>query len=93
MKTCKCHRLTYALSIGLGLALVANTSFGDYSIDWWTIDGGGGSSSGGGYTLDGTAGQPDAATWSGGGYTLVGGFWGGVAVEYRVYLPLVLRAY
>ena len=31
--------------------------------------------SGGGYTLGGTAGQPDAATWSGGGYTLDGGFW------------------
>lgn len=37
------------------------------------------------------ASQPDAAVWSGGGYTLAGGFWGGALVEYRVYLPLVLR--
>jgi hypothetical protein len=27
----------------------------------------------------------------GGDYVLAGGFWGGVAVEYRIYLPLVLR--
>jgi len=48
-------------------------------------------SSGGGYTLGGTVGQPDAGVLSGGGYTLAGGFWGGAAVPYRVYLPLVLR--
>jgi len=36
--------------------------------------------------------QPDAGpTLTGGGYTLVGGFWSGGAVEYRVYLPLVVR--
>jgi hypothetical protein len=62
-----------------------------YDLSWWTVDGGGGMLSGGGYTLGGTAGQPDAAMWTGGGYTLAGGFWGGVAVEYHVYLPLVLR--
>ena len=46
-----------------------------YSIDWFTIDGGGGTSSGGGYSLSGTIGQPDAGTMSGGSFTLVGGFW------------------
>ena len=47
-----------------------------YSIDWFTIDGGGGTSSGGVYSLSGTIGQPDAgATMTGGQYTLVGGFW------------------
>jgi hypothetical protein len=33
---------------------------------------------------------------AGGGYTLAGGFWGGVAagtVQYRLYLPLVLKNY
>ncbi|GBD08545.1 hypothetical protein HRbin22_00785 [Candidatus Thermoflexus japonica] len=36
-----------------------------------------------------------AGALSGGNYTLVGGFWGGAvaAVQYRVYLPLVLRNY
>lgn len=45
-----------------------------YSIDWYSIDGGGGTSSGGNFTLTGTIGQPDAGTLSGGNYTLNGGF-------------------
>jgi hypothetical protein len=48
-------------------------------------------SSGGGYTLGSTAGQPDTGKLAGGGYMLDGGFWGGAAVAYRIYLPLVLR--
>ncbi len=69
-------------------------SGGGYDLTWNTVDGGGHTfSTGGGYTLGGTAGQPDAGTLSGGSYTLGGGFWGGgaVVVEYKVYLPLVLR--
>jgi hypothetical protein len=63
-----------------------------YDLSWWTVDGGGGASSGDGYTLMGTAGQPDAAVLTGGEYALLGGFWGGAAAgEYRVYLPLMLR--
>ena len=65
---------------------------GGYALSWWTVDGGGvTSNASGGYALSGTAGQPDAAVWSGGDYVLAGGFWGGVAVAYRVYLPLVMR--
>jgi len=51
-----------------------------YSIDWFTIGGGGGASSGDSYTLNGTIGQPDAGTLSGGGYALQGGFWPGIVV-------------
>ena len=47
-----------------------------YSIDWHTIDSGGGTSTGGGYTMSGAIGQPDAGKMSGGAYTLDGGFWG-----------------
>ena len=50
-----------------------------YSIDWSTIDGGGGGSTGGVYAVTGTIGQPDAGTMSGGTYTLNGGFWGVIA--------------
>ena len=50
-----------------------------YSIDWQTIDGGGGSSTGGVYSVSGTIGQPDAGRMSGGPFTLDGGFWGIVA--------------
>lgn len=51
----------------------------DFSIDWYTIDGGGGLSNGGAFTLTGTIGQPDAnfGGAQGGIYGFVGGFWGG----------------
>jgi hypothetical protein len=63
-----------------------------YDLSWWTVDGGGATPSESSvYALGGTSGQPDAAAWSGGDYTLAGGFWGGVSVEYRICLPLVLR--
>ena len=51
----------------------------NYSIDWYTIDGGGGTSTNGQYSLSGTIGQPDAGTLSGGGFTVQGGFWAGVS--------------
>ena len=49
----------------------------DYSISWYTIDGGGGTSSGGPYQLTGTIGQPDADYSGGGQYELLSGFWVG----------------
>jgi hypothetical protein len=51
-----------------------------YSIDWFTIDGGGGTSTGGVYSVSGTIGQPDAGgAMTGGSYSLTGGFWGIIA--------------
>ena len=55
----------------------AATAHGDYALDWYTIDGGGGRSIGGPYILTGTIGQPDAAYSAGGNYELLGGFWPG----------------
>jgi hypothetical protein len=47
-----------------------------YSIDWFKIDGGGGTSTGGVYSISGTIGQHDAGgPMSGGNYSLTGGFW------------------
>ena len=46
-----------------------------FAIDWFTIDGGGGTSTGGVYSVSGTLGQPDAGAASGGNYSLIGGFW------------------
>lgn len=54
--------------------------FADYSIDWYTIDGGGRTSTGGPYTLIGTIGQPDAADSQGGAFIVLGGFWPGCPV-------------
>ena len=49
----------------------------DFSISWYTIDGGGGTSSGGPYELSGTIGLPDADYLDSGDYELLGGFWVG----------------
>src|SRR5882672_4062042 len=47
-----------------------------YSIDWFTIDGGGGTSTGGVFTVSGTIGQPDAGgPMTNGLYSVTGGFW------------------
>jgi hypothetical protein len=82
------------LLCGLLVAGVAWASSASYDLSWWSVDGGGQTfSSGGGYTLGGTAGQPDPGLLAGGGYALGGGFWGGgaAAVTYKIHLPLVLR--
>ena len=47
---------------------------GQFAIDWFTIDGGGGTSAGGSHSISGTIGQPDAGSTSGGSYSLAGGF-------------------
>ncbi len=65
-----------------------------YDLTWNTVDGGGATFNvGGGYEVAGSIGQPDAAVWRGGSYALFGGFWPDAAVQYRIYLPLVLRNY
>ena len=73
---------------------LAHAQAGDgYDLSWWTADCGGQThTTGGGYTLGGTIGQPDADLLGGSGYSLTGGFWAGVAVPYRVYLPVVLKS-
>ena len=88
--------LSAVLLCGLLVTGVAWASSAGYDLTWWTVDGGGQTfSTGGGYTLGGTIGQPDPGLLTGGGYALGGGFWGGgaVAVEYGIYLPLVLRGF
>ena len=56
--------------------LIPASSFAQYSIDWSTIDGGGGTSTNGQYSFSGTIGQPDASgAMSGSNYSVTGGFW------------------
>jgi hypothetical protein len=67
---------------------------GSYSINWWVIAGGGGSITGGGYAINSTIGQPVVGASEGGNYRIEAGFLGGaLAVEYRIYLPVVLKNY
>jgi hypothetical protein len=69
------------LFLALGLFLLAGIALGQQSIDWWTVDGGGGTSTGGVYTVSGTIGQPDGGRMSGGQFSLAGGFWAIAAVQ------------
>ena len=56
--------------------LCSRAAFAQYSIDWSTIDGGGGTSTGGVYSVSGTLGQPDAGgPMTNGQYSVTGGFW------------------
>lgn len=82
----------------LGLTWVVAGAQTALNLDWWTVDGGGGTMNGSGpaaaYTLTVSIGQPDAGVLEGGGFTLDGGFIGGGwagGSEYRLYLPLVVR--
>ncbi len=65
----------------LGILLVAGLAAHPqpYTLDWSTIDGGGGTSTGGVYSVSGTVGQPDAGWMTGGSYTLQGGLWDVIA--------------
>ena len=62
---------------GLLLCGIVSVQAQTYSIDWFTIDGGGGTSTGGVFAVSGTIGQPDASAQplTGGNFSLVGGFW------------------
>lgn len=54
-----------------------------YSIEWFTVDGGGGTSTGGVYSVTGTIGQPDSSgALTNGQFSVIGGFWA---------LPVVLQ--
>ena len=83
------HAMSWRLFVVLFCFCILGSSFclralgQSYSIDWHTIDGGGGTSRGGVYSVSGTIGQSDASTttMTGGHYSLTGGFWSLVAIQ------------
>jgi hypothetical protein len=83
--TQQCLQAPHGRGVAALLCLLAGTlvvmAQPTYSIDWSTIDGGGGTSTGGVYSFSGTIGQPDAGAMSGGNYTLQGGFWSLTAMQ------------
>jgi hypothetical protein len=66
-----------ARSAALALAISAlRIEAQSFSIDWFTVDGGGGTSTGSVFAVSGTIGQSDAGgPMNGGQYSLIGGFW------------------
>jgi hypothetical protein len=95
MKALSKNRLRILIVLAVVLFLTASalaSSNASYQLDWYTVDGGGGSSSGGTYTLSGTIGQADAGLLSGGTYSLAGGFWAPLGnIFTNLYLPLVKK--
>lgn len=95
MKTRSCNQIgKWTARSAVFLALIwcfglLRASGQTYSIDWFTIDGGGGTSTGGVYTVSGTIGQPDAGHMAGGTFTLDGGFWGIIAAVQSPGAPLL----
>ena len=93
--------LLFMLAVLLFLATLVSAASNAFSLDWWSVDGGGGSSQSGDLTLDGTIGQPDAGRrMTGGDFSLVGGFWGVASPSGSdgppgyfgaIYLPLLSR--
>jgi hypothetical protein len=77
----------------LSLIALGTLQAQDYSVDWFTIDGGGGTSTGGVYSVSGTIGQPDASSMSSGDYTIEGGFWGALAAVQTPGAPLLTISY
>src|SRR5213593_3378214 len=78
------------LLAGLILSITAAAAQAQsYTIDWFTIDGGGDTSTGGVYSVSGTIGQPDAGKMSGGNYAIDGGFWGIIAAVQTPGAPLL----
>jgi len=77
MKPLAILKTTFLAGLILSAASVVEAQ--TYTIDWYSIDGGGGTSTNSQYSLSGTIGQPDAGHMSGGSFTLDGGFWGIVA--------------
>ena len=84
--------LRMAIAIGFALALATNLARAQsYSIDWFTIDGGGGTSTGGVYSVSGTVGQADANSQplTGVNFSVVGGFWSLFSVVQTPGAPLL----
>ena len=71
----KAHSLCLNVS-AVTLLLGLSAAVAQYSIDWHTIDSGGGTSTGGVYSVSGTIGQPDAGgPLTNGQYSVTGCFW------------------
>lgn len=70
---------------------IAVAAAAQFRIDWYTVDGGGGTSVGNAYSVTGTIGQRDAVQPSANGlYTVTGGFWAWPVLVQTPGAPLLL---
>jgi len=82
--------LKLGISVGFAICCLALSARAQFSIDWFTIDGGGGTSTGGVYAVSGTIAQPDAGpAMTGANFSLTGGFWSLISVVQSPGAPLL----
>ena len=94
LKGYDCRHRKIVLFAGALLLLAASAVHAqtNFTIDWYSVDGGGGSSTGGTFTVTGTIGQPDAGKISGGGFGIDSGFWAIIAAVQTPGAPLLTIA-
>jgi len=84
--------ISLILSLLLTIQVVRAAGDASYTLDWWTVDSGGGTSQNGSYVLTGTVGQAEPGSLHAGEYSLVGGFWAVLQeVWNEVFLPILLK--
>jgi hypothetical protein len=79
--------------VALLSSVVLAMSSTNYRLDWFTplTGGGGGAASSASYAVNLTVGQSVVGASASADYGGCLGYWCGVSVEYKVFLPLVLR--
>jgi hypothetical protein len=81
-----------ALLLIISIQAVHATKAPALTLDWWTVDSGGGSIHGGTFSINATVGQAEPGSLSGGSYSQVGGFWADLqAALEKILLPLVWK--
>jgi len=81
----------FVLCLLAGSALAMSSS--NYRLDWFTplTGGGGGAASSANYAVNLTVGQTAIGASSSASYGVGLGYWYGAVVQYKVFLPVVLR--
>jgi hypothetical protein len=81
MRTLRAFKCFAVLLLRTSPLLLAPGALAQYSISWFSLDGGGGSSTGTTYVATGTVGQSDAGRMTGTNFTVEGGFWSIIAAQ------------
>jgi hypothetical protein len=78
-------KLLHFILAGFVISFACLAHAQSFSVEWFTIDSGGGANAVSNYSLTGTIGQPDAGpTLTTGAFSLVGGFWSASTVQNAV---------
>ncbi len=62
-----------------------------FTLDWYTMDSGGGTSAGPTFAVSGTMGQPDAGSHTGPSFQVDGGFWNAWFKLHGIQLPVIFK--